>query len=182
MAESINMHYPFGITEETTDEKIITILCNTFNATYDKSSDYFSFDEQVFYGFPITHMKYASSSKTISITLDNEQMNAQDLNTLYSYICNEYGDPIIYDVYESIITLSGKEKKQISIDEINRLQNAYDHFRLSGLICWDNVSLEFSAFNLNLSDIKSLSKSITIDIALTEDTVSFKVKNYYQQH
>lgn len=164
-------YYPFGITEESTEEQIIDVLCRTFSASYDPETQNYRITDQKIFDIPVTQLSYKNSR--IEIMLSNAISSTGILHA-YANLCDEYGEPQIYDVYEEVITLSGKERRPVEIRDYSTVGRAWDEHRLSGTVCWGNVSFEIASF-IHVSDQTPV-RYISINFALEEQALNYEVR------
>lgn len=144
-------HSAFGLSKGATGEEISKTIQSMFSVSPASSDqNYFFPTSQYLYDLPI-YCIYASvdeniENRVIDISLKDDCLNADNIQSLYQHFCSEYGEPTKNMVSKSIVTINGKEEVPISINDTAELQLAIDQCAISGYIAWDNICLTFSAF------------------------------------
>ena len=174
----------FGLTEGATNEEISKAIQNTFSVKPSSiNENNFYPDEKFFYNFPISWIIMTNDRlgkyRGFEIELKEECLSAENLYLFYQKFCDEFGDPVVCELEHEIITINGKEKAPLTIDDMDAIQNAIDQSSFSGLICWNNISINARSYIYDLTSKPKKTKVFTFYFAFTKDSLKRQVRMYY---
>lgn len=184
----VTFHDAFGLSYGATDEQICEAVTSVFNARRSEDDKSMYFVSNAFlYDIPvswITGSAFTSewNGKLIShvtVSLDDDQMNAENVLKMYRNLCSLYGDPTLFDIKTETITMSGSGKTDIQIDDVESIQKAIDRANIYGLVCWDNISLEFDAYMSNVIGTERKIVIFQVDAAFSEASLPYQITILY---
>ena len=177
--QTVTFHSVFGLSEGATPEEIRSAIESVFSVKPEDEYTYYP-KNQFFYGLLVQRIKVNTSDdlgtwRSIDIVLADDCLTADNVLQLYTLLCSDLGSPSVCKITYETSTIKGNEKVEIPLDDVKTLQLKIDQHNLSGLICWDNVSLVFSSY---VFDSKN-QKSIRFAAAFSTDSLNKEVRYLY---
>ena len=183
--KTVTYHSAFGLSEGATQEEILKAISETFSVrTTEENEKYYFPDHQYLYGIPIDCIRTDISDliyirRGIEVSFTDESLSAENVATVYEQLCSAFGDPTVCNISKSVVTINGKEDVPVSVDSLDEIQLAIEQYTINGTVCWDNISLCFSAYILDMGVGDKEHISFKIDVAFSEATLKREVISLY---